>query len=182
MVKSLMQGQSGNYGFQGQHGQAPPPKKGMSGCLIAVLVLAGVVLIGVVLAGVGVWRVMQNPDAQKMVKAVGDTAKLAEEARKAPGTGELRKAGCRDALVLDPKKVAEIMKAFEDAGASRPGGLLSVMCEVGSKSSAPECDALAKVYVAAGHPTTDFRLTIQVQGTKASVCEEEYASDGKPSR
>lgn len=182
MVESVMQGQSGNYGFQGQHGQAPPPKKGMSGCLIAVLVLAGVVLIGVILAGVGIWRVMQDPDAQKMVKAVGDTAKLAEEARKAPGAAELRKAGCRDALVLDPKKVAEIMKAFADAGTSASTDPLSVMCEVASKSSAPECDALAKVYVKAAHPTTDFKLTIQVQGTKASVCQEEYAADGKPSR
>ena len=156
----------------------------MSGCLIAVLVFAGVAVIGLVLGAIGIWRVMQSPEAQKMVKVVGDSAKLMEEARTAPGTAELRKAGCRDAFVLDPKKLAELMKTFEDAGAgpAPEAGALAVTCEAASKSAAPECDALAKVYVAAGHPTTDFTLTVQLQGAKTSICSEDYSASGRPSR
>ena len=169
----------------GQPPQAPPPppKKGLSGCLIAVLIFAGLVFVGLLFIGYGAYKVYSSPEGQKLAKVVGESAKLAEEARKAPGTAELRKAGCQEAMVMDPARMAELMADFDDGGAKAMGKLDQqklVICQVGALvSPKPACDTLARTYVDATHPTEAFHVTVQVQGGHQPVCEKVYEADGK---
>lgn len=167
----------------GQPPRALPPKKGLSGCLIAVLIFAGLALVGLLVIGYGAYKVYSSPEGQKLAKVVGESAKLADEARNAPGTTELRKAGCQEAMVMDPARMAEIMGAFDDAGAKnldKLGGEKVVICQVGALvSTKPACDALARTYVEATHPTEGFNVSVQVQGGHQPVCQKEYDAAGK---
>jgi len=161
-----------------------PPKKANQGCFIALAAFGGLAIVGFLALAVGVYRLMKDPTAQKMVKAVEETAKVAEEGRKAPGAREVRKAGCQDAMVLDPAKLAQVMETMFDAGVGgAPGeasadGPVHVICQVGALGQAPECDALARVYVAAAHPTEAFSVSVQKQGTSKAVCAFLYSSSG----
>lgn len=171
--------QQGAYGQQGF--QPPPPKKGMSGCLIAVLVVAGLVVVSVVVAGIGIWRVMESPEGQKIAKVIGEGSKIAEEARTAPGTAELRKAGCQEAMVLDPERMADLMRELGDAGAAKKdveGAPRSIVCQVAALGKAPTCDSLAAVYVGAAHPGVPFHITVQSQGGSKPSCVARYSPEG----
>jgi hypothetical protein len=172
------------FGQPQPHPQPPAPKKGLSGCLIAILVFVGLVFVGLIFVGYGAYKVYSSPEGQKLAKVVGEGAKLAEEARKAPGTTELRKAGCQEAMVMDPARMAELMAEFDDGGAKEMGKLENqklVICQVGALvSTKPACDTLARTYVDATHPTEPFHVTVQVQGGHQPVCEKVYEPDGKP--
>ena len=171
-----------NQGYGPQGGmQGPPPKKGMSGCIIALLVLAGVVVIGVALVAFGAWRVYSSPEGQKLAKVVGDSAKLAEEARSAPGTAELRKSGCQEAMVMDTARMEALVRDFADASAPKraPGSPDKlVVCQVGSLGKTPACDSVARTFVGAAPPSSPFRVQVQVQGKSKATCEGNYAKDG----
>ncbi len=171
--------QQGSYGQPGP--QHPPPKKGLSGCLIALLVVAGLVVVGVLIAGIGVWKAVSSPEGQKIVKVIGEGAKLGEEARTAPGAQELRRAGCQEAMVLDPARMADLIRELGDGGP--PTDVTTqprmIVCQVGVLASAPSCDALAATYVAAAHPSTPFHVTVQTQGGQHPKCAQGYTADGK---
>ncbi len=171
-----------NQGYGPQGGmQGAPPKKGMSGCIVALLVLAGVVVIGVVIVGYGAWRVYSSPEGQKLAKVVGESAKLAEEARTAPGTAELRKSGCQEAMVMDIARMEALGRDLADAAPAKraPGSSDKlVVCQVGSLGKPPTCDAVARTFVGAAPPSSAFRVQVQVQGKSKATCEGTYAKDG----
>lgn len=176
-------------GFQGQNmppqGMAPPPKKkGMStGCIIAIVMvlvffgsIAGIVLYFV-------YAVSQNKDVQNIMGAIGDAAKLAAEAQNAPGTKELRAAGCQEAMALDTEKMKKLISSFVDAGPGAapemPGELDTekmVVCKASPIGSTPKCDDLAKTYAGAAHLKGQFMLS--VQQNNATTCTGIYSSSG----
>lgn len=161
--------------------QGPPPKKGMSGCLIAVMVLAGLVVVGVIVVAIGAWQVMSSPEGKKIARVIGEGSKMAEEARTAPGTKELRAAGCREAMVFDPARMGDLMREFTDGGPPKGDPTKEprlVVCQVGALGSAPTCDKLAATYVSAAQPTTPFHITVQVQGGSKPKCAQVYTQAG----
>ena len=163
------------------HGQPVQPKKGMSGCLIAVMVLAALVVVGVILVAIGAWRVMSSPEGKKIARVIGEGSKMAEEARTAPGTKELRKAGCQEAMVFDPARMGDLIREIADAGP--PKGDPSkeprmIVCQVGPLGTPPTCDRLAATYVGAAQPTTPFHVTVQTQGGSKPKCAQAYTATG----
>lgn len=163
------------------YGQPVRPKKGMSGCLIAVLVLAALVVVGVIAIAIGAWQVMSSPEGKKIARVIGEGAKMAEEARTAPGTKELRKAGCQEAMVFDPARMGDLIREFSDGGPPKgdPGKEpRMIVCQVAALGTAPTCDKLATTYVGAAQPTTPFHVTVQTQGGSKPKCAQAYTATG----
>ncbi len=164
------------------YGQPVQPKKGMSGCLIAVLVLAALVVVGVIVVAIGAWQVMSSPEGKKIARVIGEGSKMAEEARTAPGTKELRKAGCQEAMVFDPTRMGDLIREIDEAGAPPKGDPGKeprlIVCQVAPLGTPPTCDALAGTYVSAAKPTTPFHITVQKQGGSQPKCSQAYTATG----
>jgi hypothetical protein len=170
-------------GAAGTPAAKPGAKKdGLPGFFVALLVFGGVVcmiaLVGIVL----VVRFLYTPEGKKLAHFVGDTAKLMQEAQRAPGTKELRALGCETAMVFDTDRMLDLMHDFDDAGArSDVDDKVMVTCAVGLLGTAPSCDDVARTYVGAvGEAKSSFRVHVQRQGGGRAECTGRYGADGAP--
>jgi hypothetical protein len=105
-------------------------KKGLSGCAIAAIVVAVVFAVGLVgmIAG-GVWFFNRS----EVGMAVRDTITAASQAKTAPGTSEMRAAGCATASSIDFSRMADAAKSMArdprgKAEAERMAGTFAVNC------------------------------------------------------
>jgi hypothetical protein len=143
--------------------QGPPPRKGMNGCLLAALIVGGLVIFIGVIGGIVVW------------KAAKTITQVAEQGLNAPGTPELRAAGCDAAVVMDMSKISSLF----DAGAASAGteGIL-ISCSTTPGRATPSCDDLAKTYVkAVAAPATNILVEVQPRGA-APTCKKVYGPKG----
>lgn len=159
------------------------PKKKMSGCVIALLVvgaLAGLVCIG---SGIAVWMAARSEAGKKLISAVDQGVKLAEGGVNAPGAAELRAAGCPQALVMDMKAAMAIADTFVDGGLENDAELdyLSVSCSApaGSTVKLPSCDELAPVYAKAAPSERSFVIEVRRQGSQKPDCNKQYSGEGE---
>jgi len=159
---------------------APPPKKGVSGCVIALAIVGGIVLLGGIAAGIGIYAFATSDIGKTTFKVLGEGTKIVQEGMKAPGTPEIRALGCEQAMVLDMKDFAALMSDILDAGpdAAMPEGLM-VTCQVRSASRAPSCDDVAATYVGAvGVARSQFVVSVQQQGNSNPLCQSTYDATG----
>lgn len=159
---------------------APPPrKKGMSGWLIALVVVASVVLVGMIGAGVGVYLLATSDVGKTTIKVIGEGSKLAAKGVTAPGTTEIRALGCEQAVVVDSKDVSAIVNDLVDGGFDAGLDFLVVTCQVGAKAAAPSCDDVARTYVrAVGTASSPFMASVQRDGEQNALCEATYDASG----
>lgn len=166
-----------------------PPKR--SGCMLALYVLFGVGLFVLVAGAIGTWVFLQTEQGQKVVKAVKQGTEWMIEASQAPGTAELREAGCEMALVSemskafdlfmtlvpDDEKKSETREKMEAAGLAERLLVLCTLPRIGV--SEPNCEDLARTYGDAV-PTApeSFFLVAMRQGNDAPSCQGIYAPDG----
>jgi hypothetical protein len=162
-----------------------PTSKKRSGCLIALGVVVGLLLLLALIAGLFIWRWVKSEKGQMVIGAVGDATKAARKGFNAPGTAELRAAGCQQAVVIDSADMASIVKRFikdggiDDAELNAQLGKLLIACDVGYGDEAPDCDELARAYLkAAGRAKRPFEIRVQGQGNKP-LCVGDYNQDGK---
>jgi len=143
--------------------QQPPPKKGMNGCLLAALIVGGVCVLIAAVVGIFIWK------AAKVITAA------AEDGLNAPGTAELRAAGCDAAVIMDMSKIS----ALFDAGSTTAAESVIVSCSVASGKTAPKCDDLAKTYAkAVGGSRGNFLVQVTPQGGAAPTCKKVYSPAG----
>ncbi len=143
--------------------QQPPPKKGMSGCLLAALIVGGVGLVIAIVVGIFVW---------KAANVIGEAAK---EGLNAPGAPELRAAGCEAVVIMDMSKLSSLF----DAGSTSAPENVIVSCSVAGGKTAPTCDALAKTYVkAVGAANGNVLIQVTPQGSGVPTCKKVYSSTG----
>jgi hypothetical protein len=157
----------------------PGTKKKMSGCLVALAVVAGVILFSGLVVAVVVYRFVKSPDGQKIVSAVSSGAALVSEATNAPGTKELRTLGCSQAMVIDAAKVQAIAAALVDGGSDGvpSAAPLQVVC-VTARGRSLGCDAVAATYVqAVGRAAVPFAVSVGASGAQPT-CEGTYMTDG----
>jgi hypothetical protein len=164
--------------------QPPPPqKKGMSGCMIAFIVVSIIGVLGALVVGIVVYLVATSSAGKTAIKLVGESTELAQKGMTAPGTAELRALGCEQAMVLDMKDVGNMMNDVLDAGlgdASISG--LMVQCTIArNHSAAISCDDAASTYVRAigGTASDEFVVTVQRHGDSRKLCESSYDATGK---
>lgn len=143
--------------------QQPPPKKGMSGCVIALLIVGGLGALFALIIGIFAWR------ATKTLTAA------ATEGLNAPGTAELRAAGCDAAVVMDMAKISSLF----EAGVGNASESVIVSCSVSPGKTGPKCDDLAKTYTkAVGSPRGNFVVIVQPQGGGNPTCKRAYGPTG----
>src|SRR5688572_6699798 len=88
---------------------APVAARKRSGCVTALyifLALGGVTVITLVVAG---WLFYRSDTGQKLVGVAREGLALSQEALKAPGTSELRAAGCTQAMVMPMDRMFELL-------------------------------------------------------------------------
>ncbi|MFT3837529.1 MAG: hypothetical protein QM723_11090 [Myxococcaceae bacterium] len=150
--------------------------------LIILAVLGGLALICCIVSAVFANQAMKDPNVRKGFAAAGKGLKMAEKGMSAPGTAELRKAGCSQAMVIDMADAMEIIDMFADGGETKkmPDELTSmVICQGNMFDNLPtDCGVLAKTYVEAAHPTHGFALQVQKQGEQKPICQNTYEADG----
>jgi hypothetical protein len=161
---------------------APPPKKGMSGCLLALLIgtAAGILVLG----GIG-WFVYREIGG--VLGGMKDLAGIMLEAQSAPGASELRDAGCDTALVIDTRRLQGALEKIDAEIAKKEGrkpnpidlsdeGGAFIQCQMQS-GKPPSCEDLAKVYVKATKPKERFMVSASTQ-SGSGACSLLFEKDG----
>jgi hypothetical protein len=152
--------------------------------LIVAFVGAGIVFVSLLLAGVAALRFSRTEQGKQMVGAVSDAFKMATDGMNAQGTEALRKAGCKQAMVIDMRRAVNVGRAFAPKGAPGPGAPPSnsvmVTCIMGIFDAPLKCDPIAKIYVEALGGTTPeaFFAMVQKQGSRQFHCMGLYSKTG----
>lgn len=154
------------------------PRKG---CLIAAIV-AGVLLLGCggVFALIG-WAVWNNPDVQRGVAIAGAAMDMTREALLAPGTAEMRRAGCTQAMALTPELMRRFLASVADAGVDgRVPELPMIFCAMRhDATSVPSCEEVVRAYASGvSPPPAEVAVSVGVQREREPRCEGIYAGDG----
>jgi hypothetical protein len=166
----------------------PPKKKGMSGCLLAFLIVLGLTIVG---GGIGAWLIWREVGG--LVGGVAEIAGIMADAAKAPGTKEMKSdAGCDEAFVVDVDKLTKAVNKMEAEIAkkekrdpkpiedfTKDGTKYLVTCVV-KKSDPPKCADVAKAYIDAAKPKDKFLVTVSKnEQSGEAVCGEIYDENGK---
>lgn len=155
------------------------PKAKTSGLTILLAVIGGGFLVIVAVLAIVAWRVMASPEGRAIVGVVGDTMKIVQKAQKAPGTRELRGAGCKTAMVLELEDLAKIVERFDASRPSESPFGSMVACGVQPWGSPPACDDLAKTYVGAVGPRPKpFLVSVTKSGQQKPLCSTLYDGEG----
>jgi hypothetical protein len=171
----------------------PQPRK-RSGCMIALYVLFGVGLFFIVAGSIATYFFLQSERGQQILEVAQQGAEWVTVASQAPGTEELRQAGCEAAMVSDAgsaldifitllpeDKRAEARSGLEaEAGTQSLDELVLVVCTLPRFSTRrPACQDLARHYGDAV-PTApeSFYLMVMEQGQNAPTCQGIYAPNG----
>lgn len=164
---------------------APPESaKKTSGCLIALLIVGSLVALSCMVGGFFVWRATQSEEGKKIFGAMGKGLDVIAKAQKAPGTAELRAAGCREAMVTDAREMLHVFDGFVDAGEiplnDEKGDLLFVTCEPAGDPL--DCDRLAEIYVKVAKPDIGFTVIVSSKKSRQQEpdCAKRYDAAGKP--
>lgn len=162
---------------------APPPKKGMSGCLLALLIVGGLFLVGSI--GGGIWLYSEFGE---FMGATKEMAEVVIDSQNAPGTKEMKDVGCDEAMALDIKKLMGVMERFEKEIAKRENrkpkpmdldvkeAQYALVCKV-KLGDAPSCDKIAKAYADATSPDGNFIVSVEKLGS--AKCAERFDPKGK---
>ena len=151
------------YGYPQQ--PPPPQKKGLSGCAIAAIIVGSLALVAFIGVAIVVFFVA------KKVRG------MAEEGLNAPGSAEIRAAGCDVGMVTDLSKVGAMFGV--DAGAAAAdGSSVIILCQMTSQKPAPSCKDVAGTYVKAVTPPGQFTVQVSAQGRPQPMCQEIYSQKG----
>lgn len=157
-----------------------PPKRKLGGLYVLLGIIGVGALLFLAVAGYVGWRIYSSPEGRARMGQIGGALSLASKAQKAPGTKELRAAGCGQALVMSFDDIAAI--AGLDAGArdreTLPFGE-TVVCAGKPLRTAPTCEDVARTYVkAVGERPQGFLVTVSRGGTGREDCSALFDKTG----
>lgn len=126
------------------------------------LLSAGAICVVALLAWF-LYEAAYSPDARLARSRNADAAALAQEAAQAPGTRELRAAGCSEAFVLDLGRARELGIA---PGDTRAGTV--ILCRA---PRALDCAELARAYAGAVAPAPErVFVSVRMPGLQPEAC------------
>ena len=164
-----------------------------SGCTVLLYILAAVgaivVVVGAIvllITGIKAAQFFGGEDGKRMVEGIKETVEIAEAAQGAPGTDELRAAGCDTASVMNMGDMMGAVSNFvgeedrEEIEEIASSGKLLVLCQVSFGAGEPlECDELARIYGAAvPDAPEEFMVQSQKAGRIKDHCLGVYRPDG----
>jgi hypothetical protein len=152
-----------------------PERSGFRLFLYLLLALGG---LGVLTCGGLLFFAARNPAVRHFVETMAGS-------QTAPGTEQLRDAGCSLAHVFDFGSALELFSEFDDGEMSEAEALMDltiVHCALPeSDSSGLGCDEVAKIYSAAvPEPPDRFLVQVTPQGSSQEACQVVYSADGTP--
>jgi hypothetical protein len=138
---------------------------------VIVFFLVGGITLGVVL--------MQNPRVRNMVHVLREGVGAAVAGQHAPGTDELRAAGCTTAMVLDVRAAMKRIAPTADVESGPAAGLgdALVICAVTAETTLT-CEHVAEIYGRAVPSGAPFAVTLQGRGSKEPNCSGLFSRDG----
>ena len=156
-------------------GRREPDRSGFRIFLYVLLALGG---LGVLTCGGLLFFAARNPAIRQFVETMAGS-------QSAPGTEQLRDAGCAVAQVFDFKSALELISEFDDREMSEAEALMDltmVQCVLPkSDSSGLGCDEVAKIYSSAvPEPPDRFIVQVMVQVSSQVPCQVVYSADGTP--
>ncbi len=148
-----------------------------SGLRVFLYVLLALGCLGVFTCGGLLFFAARNPLVQEFVETVASS-------QSAPGTQELRDAGCSTAQVFDLGSAVALLSEFgnaemEDAEALH--GLTLVQCVLAAPNASPiGCDEVAEVFrTAVPDPPERFLAQVTAQFSSEPRCQVVYGADGQ---
>jgi len=146
------------------------------GSLVAIAAGGAALVVAVVIGAVVAARSCSSDAPPPPARAGGNAnAAVGEEGMRAPGTAELRKLGCEQALVVD------MARLLGDASRIREGEPRTmVTCDVPAAGDAPTCDRAAAAYFGAIGGSADQAVGVRIlrAGVAAPLCSRLYAPNG----
>lgn len=165
----------------------PPPlppseRKPRSGCLTALYIMLGLGAFILVVGAIGIWLFLRSETGRQFTETVSSGIALTTEATRAPGTQELRAAGCSQAMVIPAARMFELLGAAAPEVRAESGAFgeqTVVMCQLSTADdSAPDCADVARIYAAAV-PDGPERFGVIVQAQRGgALCDGAYGRDG----
>jgi hypothetical protein len=165
--------------------------------MIALYALFGIGLFVVVVGSISAYFFFQSETGRQVLQVARDGAAWVAVASQAPGTEELRQAGCEAAMVSNAGSALEVFMTLvpeeqkrdeirtdleEQAGNVPLDELLLVVCTLPRfTTSHPECPDLATTYGRAVPTAPDsFYVLVMQQGQQEPSCQGLYDPDGTP--
>ncbi len=152
--------------------------------MILLIVLGSLLLT----CGVGTMIFLNSETGQKLAKGVSEAMALAEEAMNAPGTDELRQAGCSEPMVLQLGRMAALLESMGATegpipfGEGIPPETMMVICNA-SGSTQIACGDIASTYGGATDATAPFIVVSENgRGTEGSGCQGLFDATGRKLR
>ncbi len=146
--------------------------------VITILVVCGALTCG----GAAIW-LFQSEMGQELLAAASGTIEIAQSGLTAPGTDELRAAGCQIAMVVDFGDMLQLVKALVDEDEMQavldeeiPPDTQVVTCDAAGAEGI-SCQDVARVYVEAVAPSQAF--FVHLQGGDEE-CQAAFDSSGEP--
>lgn len=134
------------------------PREKRSGCVIALMVLAGFAAVAIVVAAVGIYFFLQSEEGKRFYASFSDSAALTLKATRGPAVLALHAMGCETPMVLTVGEWTRLESSFaaladespETAVADDVADVPLVQCYgTGSVDLLPACDDLALTYAKA---------------------------------
>lgn len=152
--------------------------------------LLGLGAVLLLVGGVGVYLFLRTPQGQKILTLAREGTAILAEAAMAPGTSELRDAGCETALAVPAGKLGDLVRqleiaargdalglAFLSAGALDPGTTV-VFCSQ-REPGTPDCAAAARIYASAAADVPErFAVLMAPRPNALAGCSGIFAADG----
>jgi hypothetical protein len=138
------------------------------GAAAVIVVVAGVALLVRGCGGSGA-------PAATTASGLDPATRAGAEGMGAPGTAELRGAGCASAVVVDMQRL------LGSGGQVREGEpRYMVTCDVPQSAGAPACEKLAATYFRAigGKADANVNVRVEVSGSDRPACSRLYAPGG----
>jgi hypothetical protein len=153
-------------------------ESGRSGLRVLLYVLLALGGVGVLTCGGLLFFAARNPAVRQFVETIAGS-------QSAPGTEQLRDAGCAIAQVFDFGSALELLSELDAAERSEADALTDmtmVQCVLSkSDSGGLDCDEVARIYSSAvPDPPDRFFVQVMVQFSSQVVCRVVYSADGTP--
>lgn len=166
-------------------------KKKRSGCLTALLVVAGIGVVTIVALVVAGYFIVKSERGQEFFDAI----ESAEKSSQAPGTDAMRDIGCKEPSVMTVGGLMSMTngliggfiddaqddfdKALKDVSAGLADVIVVMCVREPSGSEVPECSALASAYAEAVADGPERVIVMAGNSDEDSQCDGYYDRDGK---
>lgn len=162
----------------------PQAKKGLSGCLIAVIVVAILMSIGIAAL---FFMGMRSPLAKKAMATMQVMKTVMDNAQHGPGTAELKQSLCKhNVLVIDIDAAREKMKQVDLPGdplkVLGSNARYQVICDPGKEGTTITCAQVAEAWLqAVKSPGGNFEVLVGNNETQESegACNRVYSAAGE---